>query len=374
MLGLILAPSITLANDDLKRSDIPVPTLYDGPVPTLISTKKLIKEPRLINAVPTLYNTKYQVSSAKDAFRMMQGLGLGITGKDYKRFNKNVPSRLDGKILLNVEDKGRAYIADYKNNKLIYLGNPDNAFKVLRSYLSSSDGSDPRNNTYTITGEEFRLVDGKFEKQIVPGSASKIVVEVFDDMTRGDINNDGLDDAVVILRQETGGSGTFYYVAIAMNSINGYSGTSAIFIGDRIAPQTTEIRDGKIIVNYADRKPWESFSERPSVGKSKYLSYKNGILAEEERPEISQSEAESLVIKNWGDSDELSVKVLDGKDGVWYVEAVYNNMKDDSVSAKRAIASVHYVDNGWKWGSEQLVEYKCQSGRGQSEFSEELCK
>jgi hypothetical protein len=75
------------------------------------------------------------------------------------------------------------------------------------------------------------------------------------------------------------GTGTFYYVVASLQTPSGYTGTNAIFLGDRIAPQTTEIKNGEIIVNYADRKPTDPMSAQPTVGVSKYFKIQNGILA-----------------------------------------------------------------------------------------------
>jgi len=56
------------------------------------------------------------------------------------------------------------------------------------------------------------------------------------------------------LIQEVGGSGVFYYAVVALNTVNGYVGSDAVFLGDCIAPQTIEIGKGNvIIVNYAER-------------------------------------------------------------------------------------------------------------------------
>ncbi len=69
--------------------------------------------------------------------------------------------------------------------------------------------------------------------------------------------------------------------ALISVSPSGNCGTEAFFLGDRIAPQTTEIDEGKtvkgtnrqnvIVVNYAVRLPNEPFTVKPSVGKSVWL-------------------------------------------------------------------------------------------------------
>ena len=65
---------------------------------------------------------------------------------------------------------------------------------------------------------------------------------------------------------------------MALNANGGFRGTNAVLLGDRIAPQTIEIRDGVVIANYADRRPEESMAVLPSVGMSKYLVVKAGKL------------------------------------------------------------------------------------------------
>ncbi len=99
----------------------------------------------------------------------------------------------------------------------------------------------------------------------------------FGNEVKGDFNGDGQEDSAYLFTQDGGGSGTFYYVTVKL--ANGQE-LNAILLGDRIAPQTTEYRDGKIIVNYADRKPNEPMTTRPSVGVSKYLEVVNNQLVE----------------------------------------------------------------------------------------------
>lgn len=123
--------------------------------------------------------------------------------------------------------------------------------------------------TYMIEGKESKLTD--------PG------VKYFGNEAVGDLNGDGKEDIVFLLTYDGGGSGTFYYVTAALKTDNGYRGTSAVFIGDRIAPQSTEIKDGKVIVNYGDRKPNEPMTASPSVGVSKYLK-----ITENELVQITQ--------------------------------------------------------------------------------------
>jgi heat shock protein HslJ len=128
---------------------------------------------------------------------------------------------------------------------------------------------DHKNLAYSIGGQTVRLVDGVAEVPAAPGSAAKIVTRYFGNEVRGDLNADGRADVAFLLTQETGGSGTFFYAVAALDLPTGLVGSQGLVLGDRIAPQTTELRpDGVIVVNYADHAPDESFADPPSVGKT----------------------------------------------------------------------------------------------------------
>ncbi len=139
---------------------------------------------------------------------------------------------------------------------------------------------DYKNISYVIDGQQVTLVNGSAETAAAPGSASKISTKYFGNGATGDLNGDGVPDVAFILTQNSGGSGTFYYVVAALKTPSGYQGTSALLLGDRIAPQTTEIKNGQIIVNYADRKSGEPMTTPPSVGVSKYVNVTGTTLVQ----------------------------------------------------------------------------------------------
>ncbi len=167
-------------------------------------------------------------------------------------------------------------------------------FFALNSYIYNEKQGDTgvqptyKDITYTIEGQPVTLTNGFSEVETAPdstgspqaGSASKIVTKYFGNYAEGDVNEDGVSDIAFLLTQTTGGSGTFYYVVVALKTDTGYTGTNAVLLGDRIAPQTTEIRDGEVIVNYAERKPDEPMTASPSMGVSKYLQVSGTTLVE----------------------------------------------------------------------------------------------
>lgn len=146
-------------------------------------------------------------------------------------------------------------------------------------------GKDPKNASYVIEGEVVTLVNGKAETPAAPGSASMVTTTMFGEPTKGELTGGAKTDAAVLLVRDTGGSGTFYYQAAAINGADGYTGTNAILLGDQIAPQTTEIREFIIIANYAERAEGEPMTAQPSVGVSKYFEVKGEVLVEVDQPQ-----------------------------------------------------------------------------------------
>lgn len=151
----------------------------------------------------------------------------------------------------------------------------------------STESADPQNTTYLIEGQEVTLVNGVAETETAPGSASKTVTRYFGNEVEVDLNSDGQMDSAFLLTQEGGGSGTFFYVAAALQTAQGTQGTNAIFLGDRIAPQSTNVdpnNPAQFIVNYAERKPDEPMSSPPTVGVSKTFKLDGNLLVEVVNP------------------------------------------------------------------------------------------
>ncbi len=132
---------------------------------------------------------------------------------------------------------------------------------------------DGKNSTFTIDGHEVTLVNGVSAVPAAPGSASMVTTRYFGNEATGDLSGDGLADTAFLVTQDGGGSGLFYYAVVALKTPTGYKTTNAFLVGDRIAPQTTQINTNaqELYVNFAERKPGEPMSAQPSVGATLYL-------------------------------------------------------------------------------------------------------
>lgn len=130
--------------------------------------------------------------------------------------------------------------------------------------------------SYMIDGQLVQLRNGSAETEAAPGSATKITTDYFGNELRTDLNNDGREDVVFILTQETGGSGTFFYAVAALNTEKGYIGSDGYLLGDRIAPQSTDESQNPrqknvVVFNYFTRAQDEPMTATPSIGVSAYL-------------------------------------------------------------------------------------------------------
>ena len=142
----------------------------------------------------------------------------------------------------------------------------------------ATSAPDPSNATYTIEKTAVTLANGRAEKQAAPGSTSKVVTALTDRRVTGDVDGDGRPDTVVVLTQQPGGSGTFYYVAAVLNRASGVTATPAVLLGDRIAVNSVRLDGNTIVVELLDRASGQPFTTSPSVSVSKRFAMDGGDL------------------------------------------------------------------------------------------------
>lgn len=171
------------------------------------------------------------------------------------------------------------------NKKLLWIAGV--GILVLAGYVAMDRSDDAveggriaadgyKNAEYVIDGKRIRLENGVAETEASAGSAARITTRYFGNELKTDVDGDGDIDVVFLVTQQTGGTGTFYYAVAGLYSENGYAGSDGYLLGDRIAPQTTEVSQNPrhknvIVVNYADRAAGQPMTTKPSVGKSVYL-------------------------------------------------------------------------------------------------------
>jgi len=101
------------------------------------------------------------------------------------------------------------------------------------------------------------LQDGRWEGEpFVEGAASRPVVGMVQDFTlTGDLDNDGLDEAVAILWESSGGSGTNSYVAVVGRRDARLVNIATALIGDRVQLRDARIADGRVELDVVQQGP-----------------------------------------------------------------------------------------------------------------------
>ena len=129
---------------------------------------------------------------------------------------------------------------------------------------AAARGIDPLNHSYLIEKEKITLQDGH-AKEAIPGTTALIISEIIRRPVYADLTGDGIKEAVSIVMQHTGGTGTFYYLVAAVSD----QLVESYFLGDRINIVSLKVLKDTITVLYLDRSGTQPMAMKPSVRSSK---------------------------------------------------------------------------------------------------------
>jgi len=101
-----------------------------------------------------------------------------------------------------------------------------------------------------VLEEDITLIDGKFEGEpFVSGGTSRPQVTLLaEPIAYGDLNGDGRTDAAVILASDTGGSGTFVFLAAVESQDGAPVNVATLPLGDREQVKSMVIDNGRLVV------------------------------------------------------------------------------------------------------------------------------
>lgn len=115
-----------------------------------------------------------------------------------------------------------------------------------------------RNLTYSgIYDTPVTLNDGVYEGEpFAPGGASRPRLMLVDDsFVSGDLDGDGNNEAIVLLAESSGGSGTVSYLAVVAHRSGQWRNIALQDIGDRVQVRTLRIADKSIVMDLVTAGP-----------------------------------------------------------------------------------------------------------------------
>ena len=135
---------------------------------------------------------------------------------------------------------------------LVALGScesrPQNEPAILPQAAPPPTPKELANATYTGVYEApVQLSSGRWEgAPFVPGSASRPTVQLVPDfMLTADLNGSLGEEAVVLLAENSGGSGTHMYLAVVGRQDDTVVSLAAVPLGDRVQLHSARIADGR---------------------------------------------------------------------------------------------------------------------------------
>ncbi len=122
---------------------------------------------------------RYYLGRPADALNIMRQLGLGVANADFDAWQGKAPTHLAGRIILKVQDHGKAYYVYPTDLSLYYLGRPADALNVMRRLGLGITNADlykiiPYNSSYSLKELEkalFRAVNDQRLKNSLPALA-----------------------------------------------------------------------------------------------------------------------------------------------------------------------------------------------------------
>jgi hypothetical protein len=111
-----------------------------------------------------------------------------------------------------------------------------------------------RNTTLTIMGSDqilrtITLQDGKYQEGTDPAQVGYLSIFLGEKIGFGDLNADGLEDAVITIAENYGGSGVFVSVVVVLNQGGQPNAVATAIIDDRPMINNLSIQNGEVFVD-----------------------------------------------------------------------------------------------------------------------------
>jgi heat shock protein HslJ len=145
------------------------------------------------------------------------------------------------------------------------------------------------------------LVDGRWEGEpYVPGAASRPRVFLVDNLRlTGDIDGDGADEAVVLLVQDSGGSGEFSYVAVVGHRNGKTENLDTKPIGDRVQIRAARIEGSRVALDVVRAGPEDPACCPGELATMEWEMTEQGLSAVAETAETGRLSLDTILDIEW---------------------------------------------------------------------------
>jgi heat shock protein HslJ len=160
-----------------------------------------------------------------------------------------------------------------------------------------------RNASYYLGLEDdpVTLSAGEWHGEpFVEGGASRPRASLVDDFTlTGDLNADGVDETVVLLWTNSGGSGTFDYIAVMNRDSAGTPvNLATAALGDRVGIRAARIVNGRVIVDAIQAGP-DDAACCPGQKIRRSFTLEDGAIIEQEAEDLGRQSIVDLAGVEW---------------------------------------------------------------------------
>jgi heat shock protein HslJ len=167
------------------------------------------------------------------------------------------------------------------------------------------------------------LSNGEYREPAAPGSASEIVVRLTDKRVFGLV--DGKPMGAVVLTTSTGGTGTFYDLALLIKERERWVNTSVVPLGDRVKVHSLEMKNDSFVIEMTTHGSSDAMCCPTLDVRKRFAVHENRLVAVAEEKTGADL---SLVGTVWQ-----------------WVETLYNNDKRVS-PAKPANYTIRFLEDG----------------------------
>jgi uncharacterized membrane protein len=195
-----------------------------------------------------------------------------------------------------------------------------------------------RDATYTgVLEKPVTLGEGRYEGEpFTSDSASRPVVTLVPDtVAMGDLDGDGIDEAVVVLAHNAGGSGVFMYLAVVRSNGGDPDNAATIRLGDRVRVSAVDIEDGRVTADLVEHAPEDPMCCPTRQVRREWLFKDDQLLPQEPEVEAPAGRFRGQLV--WGHESRTFKNCDDGREG-W----VINDSGDELVEVYNELTSAPY--------------------------------